>query len=147
MIQRASNAVRRRRDLAPDALLGRNGEEAAYWHLRNQGFVMVERNYRPQGLHGEIDLIGWEGDILVFIEVKTLRATDTRMPEAAVDREKQRHLAAAARQYRGRSNQFAKPFRFDIISIVSPSEAPASKIEVRHFRDAFREADVPSRKG
>jgi len=143
-VRRASNAVLRRSNLSPAALLGRQGEEAAYWHLREHGFVMVERNYRPQGLRGEIDLIGWDGDILVFIEVKTLRTTGTRMPETAVDREKQRHLIAAARQYRTRSKHSATPYRFDIVSIVSGPDASGSGIELHHYRDAFREADLPS---
>src|ERR1019366_9391595 len=99
-----------RQKFSPEARLGRNGEEAAYWHLRDRGFIMVERNYRPQGLRGEIDLIGWDGNVLVFVEVKSRRDAGIRMPEAAVDWEKERNLAAAAREYRRRSNQFSKPF-------------------------------------
>src|SRR5258706_1393557 len=99
-------------------MLGRAGEEAAYWHLRNLGFVMVERNYRPQGLRGEIDLIGWDGKTLVFVEVKTRRSADVLAPEAAVDVEKQRHLIAAARQYRSLANRFSEPFPFHIVTVL-----------------------------
>jgi putative endonuclease len=141
MIQGAAGALLRRKELAPDALLGRRGEEAAYWHLRNQGFLMVERNYRPPGLRGEIDLIGWEGDVLVFVEVKSRRAGGFLAPEAVVDRDKERHVVAAAREYRRRANQFSKPFRFDIVSIVVHNVSSSADIEIRHFRDAFREAD------
>lgn len=137
----------RRQKLIPDALLGRQGEEAAYWYLRNQGFLMVERNYRPQGLRSEIDLIGWEGDVLVFVEVKTRRAAAIRTPEAAVDGEKERNVVAAARQYRRRANQFSKPFRFDIVSMVAGNAASSAGMEIHHFRDAFREADRPREKG
>ena len=51
--------------------VGRQGEEDAYFYLRKLGYVMVGRNYRSAGRRGEIDLIGWDGGILCFIEVKT----------------------------------------------------------------------------
>ena len=145
LVQGASDRVLRRQTMAPDAQLGRQGEEAAYWHLRSQGFIMVERNYRPQGLHGEIDLIGWEGEVLVFVEVKTRRSTALVTPEAAVDREKQRHLIAAAHQYRQRAKASERQFRFDIVSIVMERESATAKPsmkELSHFRDAFRAAEA-----
>lgn len=145
LIERASGRVLGRLQLSPQALAGRRGEEAAYWHLRRQGFIMVERNYRPQGLHGEVDMIGWDGEVLVFIEVKTRRATDLKTPEAAVDWDKQQNLIAASREYRRRANLLSKPFRFDIISMVASQAASgagsAAEMELRHFRDAFRAAE------
>ncbi len=50
---------------------GRRGEEAAYFFLRKRGYVMVARNYRSARRRGEVDLIGWDRDVLCFIEVKT----------------------------------------------------------------------------
>lgn len=146
LVRHASGQLLQRRNLPPGALLGRRGEEAAYWYLRELGYVMVERNYRPEGLPGEIDLIGWDNDTLVFVEVKTRHADDVLMPEASVDVEKRRHVAAAADRYRSRTRAAAKPFRFDIISIVMPDAAPMNAsadaatpaMKLRHFRDAFR---------
>jgi putative endonuclease len=120
--------------LAPDALLGRRGEEAAYWYLREQGFIMVGRNYRPEGLPGEIDLIAWEDKTLVFIEVKSRSSSMLRAPEAAVDREKERVMKAAAREYRRSMRCAEAPSRFDIISVEMASEGPI----LQHFRDVFR---------
>ncbi|HTN73002.1 MAG TPA: YraN family protein, partial [Methylomirabilota bacterium] len=65
---------------------GRRGEEDAYFELRRHGYVLVARNFRSARCHGEIDLIGWEGDVLCFIEVKTRRSRDVKTAEAAVDR-------------------------------------------------------------
>lgn len=134
-VRTASGALLERQDLTPEALRGRQGEELAYWHLRHQGFIIVARNYRPQGLRGEIDLIGWEGDTLVFVEVKTRGLSPCRLPEAAVDREKEGHVIAAAREYRRRSNRLSAPFRFDIVSVITS----AAGTQIEHFRDAFRE--------
>jgi len=137
VLRRMSQAILgRERDLTPAARVGREGEEAAYWHLRGKGFIMVGRNYRARGSHKEIDLIGWEGDTLVFVEVKTRSPETPVAPEAAVDRAKEQLLIAAAREYRRQARRLSAPIRFDIVSVLaSPDE-----MKVEHFRDAFRES-------
>ena len=50
--------------------MGTCGEEDAYFHLRKLGYTMVARNFRSRLLPGEIDWIGWDHDVLCFIEVK-----------------------------------------------------------------------------
>ena len=50
--------------------IGARGEEDAYFQLRRMGYVIVARNYRSPRCHGEIDLIGWEGDILFLLKLK-----------------------------------------------------------------------------
>ena len=77
---------------------GRRGEEAAYFYLRRLGYVMVARNFRSSRRRGEIDLIGWDKDVLCFIEVKTRTTHDVKPAEAAVDRDKQRGLSAGRRR-------------------------------------------------
>ena len=136
MLRRMSWGTLHRQDLSPAARLGREGEEAAYWYLRGKGFIIVERNYRPVGSHTEIDLIGWDGDVLVFVEVKTRGPQTPLFPEAAVDQEKERHLIAAAREYRRRAHRLAAPVRFDIVSVLASPEG----MKMEHFRDAFRES-------
>jgi Holliday junction resolvase-like predicted endonuclease len=78
---------------------GRRGEEDAYFHLRSLGYVMVARNYRSHRRRGEIDLIGWDGDVLCFVEVKTRTSHDIKPAEAAVDHAKRHELSAVAREY------------------------------------------------
>src|ERR1700726_3171933 len=78
---------------------GTQGEEDAYFHLRKLGYAMVARNFRSPRYRGEIDLIGWEGDILCFIEVKTRMSRAVKTAEAAVDRHKRREIAQVAREY------------------------------------------------
>jgi putative endonuclease len=45
---------------------GRRGEEDAYFYLRRRGYVIIARNYRSPHYHGELDLAGWDGDVLCF---------------------------------------------------------------------------------
>ena len=75
---------------------GRLGEEEAYFYLRKLGYVMVARNYRSSRRRGEVDLIGWEGEVLCFIEVKTRTTHDVKPAEAAVNLDKQRELCGVA---------------------------------------------------
>ncbi|HMK23130.1 MAG TPA: YraN family protein [Terriglobales bacterium] len=113
---------------------GRRGEEDAYFYLRQRGYVMVARNYRSPRRRGEIDLVGWDREVLCFIEVKTRSSREVKPAEAAVDREKRRELAAMAREYL-RGMPEAVPWRFDVVSVYYESD-PAN-VEIELFKNAF----------
>ncbi len=131
----AAARLMHRAPVAPErAVTGRRGEEEAYFYLRKQGYVMVARNFRSPRRRGEIDLIGWDGDVLCFIEVKTRSSREVMPAEAAVDQEKQHDLAAVAREYLRRvAGQPA--FRFDIVSVYV--ENPRTPVEITLFKNAF----------
>ena len=112
---------------------GRHGEDLAHRFLRSHGFTVVARNYRPRTGPGEIDLIAWERENLVFVEVKARATDEFGTPDRAVDMKKQRHLERAARDYVRRANVDWDTVRFDIVSILL-TKSP--KIEL--LRDAFR---------
>lgn len=78
---------------------GRRGEEDAYFYLRRRGYTIIARNYRSPHHRGELDLVGWERDVLCFVEVKTRTTHDVKPAEAAVDRAKQRELSLVARDF------------------------------------------------
>jgi len=50
--------------------IGVRGEDEAYFQLRRMGYVIVARNFRSPRCHGEIDLIGWEGDTLFLLRLR-----------------------------------------------------------------------------
>ncbi len=112
---------------------GERGEEAAYFHLRKLGYVMVARNYRSPRRRGEIDLIGWEKDALCFIEVKTRTTRDVMPAEVAVDAEKQHDLREVAREYL-RKVKGEPATRFDIVSVYFEAGKPE---EITLFKNAF----------
>jgi len=110
--------------------IGQRGEEDAYFYLRRLGYVMVARNYRSPRHHGEIDLIGWDHDVLFFVEVKTRTTHDVKSAEAAVDREKRHALRKVVGDYLQslprRKFPEAPPWRFDVLTVYydpSPSNA------------------------
>jgi len=115
-------------------ITGRRGEEDAYFHLRRLGYTMVARNFRSAKHRGEIDLIGWDGDVLCFIEVKTRTSRDVKPGEAAVDRHKRREVALVIRDYLRRLPPTCQ-WRFDVVSVYYfSSKSGRPQIEV--FRNS-----------
>jgi putative endonuclease len=100
---------------------GRRGEEDAYFYLRRRGYVMVAQNFRTARHPGEIDLIGWDKDVLCFVEVKTRTTHDVKPAAAAVDRAKRRAIRIVIRDYLRLlpERQFPDPppWRFDVVTI------------------------------
>ena len=62
---------------------------------------MIARNFTYRGMKGEIDLVGYDGATLAFVEVKTRTTAGGAFgsPEDAVTHEKQQHLSRMARQF------------------------------------------------
>lgn len=115
---------------------GIRGETYAYWYLRRHGYVFVARNYVPPGARGEIDLIGYDGPTLAFVEVRTrtIRKQQTALPEMSVSEEKRRHVVRTARRFLASSRAGEQPIRFDVLAIDNrPGQPPM----VRLHKDAF----------
>jgi putative endonuclease len=108
----------RRRKWTPTLALGRRGEDLAHRYLRKRGFVIVARNYRLASGDAEADLIAWEGEILVFVEVKSRETADFGPPERAIGEEKRTHLLRIAREYSRKTGTEWDRIRFDVASVV-----------------------------
>jgi putative endonuclease len=90
-------------------------------------------------------LIGWDKNILCFIEVKTRTDDSFAPPSAAVTQAKQRHIVAVARRYlRGLPGARPPSCRFDVLSIVPA--AGTGGLQVTLHKGAFAwDADKPRR--
>lgn len=108
---------------------------------------ILGRNFHD-GRAAEIDLIGREGETILFVEVKFRRSLSAGTPEEAVTASKQRTICAAARYYLYcRHLPETTPVRFDVVAIrpahLLPSEArdpsvtASRRIHIRWIRDAF----------
>ncbi len=111
--------------------LGRRGERAAERHLRRNGYRIVARNFRAAG--AEIDLVAIDGDILVFVEVKTRRSRAAGAPEEAVDERKQTRMRRAAEVFARRYRADEIEMRFDIVAV----DASGKRLEIELLRNAF----------
>lgn len=123
---------RERHTLSPDAALGRKGEDLAHRYLRNAGFTVVGRNYRPNEGESEVDIVARDGEVLVFVEVKTRASDEFGSPDRAIDGEKQNRIVRAARSFATRAGIDWDRVRFDTISILM-TQPPS----IVHLQDAF----------
>jgi putative endonuclease len=116
--------------------LGQAGEQLALAHLERLGYALVARNFRTR--HGELDLVVFDGATLVFVEVKTRRASVARgQPWDALHAEKQRRVRAMAASFLRdvEDRPRASGIRFDAIGVTI--DARGRLLALDHLESAF----------
>jgi putative endonuclease len=111
--------------------IGKKGEDLAVRYLEEQNYKILERNWRSG--RAEIDIIATEGEILVFVEVKTRSSTLFGAPELSVDDRKELLIFSAANRYM-EEKEYGWAIRFDMISILFSEFEEA---ELKHYKDFF----------
>jgi putative endonuclease len=110
-------------------LFGDEGEELAAKHLQASGMKIIDWQWSVKG--GEIDLVGQEGNEIVFIEVKSRRNREFGDPEEAVTPDKIRRILRAAHAYLQARHWEDRPWRLDVVAIEwRDGQEPA----IRHLR-------------
>ena len=110
---------------------GVRGETYAYWYLRRQGYVMVARNFSVRGMKGEIDLVGYDGETLAFVEVRTRAIAKGKLalPELSISREKHQVLVRTAHAFLRERHVKKCPVRFDVVAIDhTPGKPPVVRL-------------------
>jgi putative endonuclease len=110
---------------------GQDGEQLAVRFLEEQGFRILERNYRNR--LGEIDIVAEDRGVLVFVEVRTLKASAGHSPEETILPDKQKRISRTAVAYVQHKRLDDRPARFDVVSVTLHDDRSA----LRHFPDAF----------
>lgn len=118
--------------------IGDLGEDAVVRYLKRRFFRILDRNFTVKG--GEIDIIACRGSRLVFVEVKTRKAsTDTEKygkAQDAVNEEKRAHMRHTATRYITTYRmQYLKP-RFDVAEVYY-TEGKKTKFKVLYRKEAF----------
>ena len=104
--------------------LGRLGEQLALHYFKGESYILEAKNWR--GLSGEIDLIFYQNEILVIVEVRSTSSTWLERPAEATTLTKRRQVARCAHEYMtSRSMKAPRIFnvRFDVCGILIPSAA------------------------
>lgn len=109
---------------------GKLGEQLAQKHLMEQGFSILEVNYRMGKL--EADIVAYKKGLVVFAEVKTRRSVDFGEPEDFVTPQKQRAYIRLADNYMIEHDR-DEEVRFDILSVVMN----ATGYQINHIENAF----------
>ena len=142
-------------DEAAHLELGKRGEQLAAAYLEQQGYAIVAanfalpvgRNMRGAVIDAEIDLIGYDGPVLCFIEVKTRASDWFAPPQANVDLRKQRQIARAARAYRRMFGLVDAPYRYDVVTVVLPPETnDLGTLEIEILRSFWTENNLRKRR-
>ena len=114
--------------------LGKKGEEIALNFLKDEGFEIIEQNYRYG--KGEIDIIAKDpsDNYLAFVEVKTRQNLDYGEPEYAITKNKQRQIRKMAELYLYDKEIEELDCRFDVIAILLED---IDKPSIKHYVNAF----------
>ena len=113
---------------------GQQGEELAAQHFRRLGFEILARNHRTR--FGELDLVAYDGETLVFAEVKT-RRSGTREPWENLHERKRSQVRRMAIAWltEGSDRPYGAQLRFDGIAVLI--DADGELIRLDHLEAAF----------
>jgi len=117
--------------MAEHNLIGAQGEQYACRFLEDNGYEVLERNWR-QARH-ELDIIARKGRELIIVEVKTRSSDQHGQPEEAVKKGKRGTMIRGANAYVQETGTDLA-LRFDIVSIILH---PSGKPYIHHIQDAF----------
>jgi putative endonuclease len=119
------------KSIAPHEL-GVLGEKIALNHLEKEKFKIVKQRF--QLYRGEIDIIAYDKETLVFVEVKTRGPGMLGLPEESVNARKQRQIRKIAEGYLALNDLDEVECRFDVIAIAVDEKGTPS---ITHYKDAF----------
>lgn len=109
------------------AQIGSRGEDLAAEYLSGDGFTILDRNWRCR--YGELDIIAAEGEVLVFVEVKTRTGRAFGTPAEAVTHTKLRRLRRLAGIWLAAQGGSWPAVRIDVIEIRLSGPVP----EITHI--------------
>ncbi|MEM7679023.1 MAG: YraN family protein [Myxococcota bacterium] len=136
MVQEASNpsdkVLQAERTMpSPTQAWGWRIEAEAAEFLVEQGYRIVARNFRGGG--GELDLVGWDDEVLCFIEVRARRTDRFGHPALTINRRKQQRIVRSAHAYLAKFRALPMT-RFDVVAVVAPDDDGR---QFSLFKDAF----------
>jgi putative endonuclease len=114
--------------------IGSHGENIAEKHLKEMGYIILERNFKCK--IGEIDIIAKDKSYICFIEVKTRYGSFYGSPGESVTKLKQYKIYRTAQSYIVKKKLHKFNFRFDVIEIILNSNDDNYSIKL--IKDAFQ---------
>jgi putative endonuclease len=113
----------------PKDVLGRKGEQLAAEYLEQEGFRVLDRNYRCA--EGEIDIVAAERRVLVACEVKTRSSLQYGSPIEAIDGRKLRRLRRLAVRWVLTHGLIFDELRVDVVGVL---KSPGGNFTIEHVR-------------
>lgn len=113
------------------ALTGTYGELTAGRYLRENGYTILNANYRCR--MGEIDIIAANRKYICFVEVKTRDENTVLKPSDAVNSAKRRRIISTAQFYLSHNKTKLQP-RFDVIEVFMKGD---KAVKVNFIENAY----------
>jgi putative endonuclease len=110
--------------------IGKWGEDIAAEHLTQHNYEIINRNVRTP--YGEIDIVARQGDITIFVEVKTRTSNKMGLPEESITPRKREHMLAAADHY-AMENEIDH-WQIDVMAIEGK---PGTQPVITYFENAI----------
>jgi putative endonuclease len=110
--------------------LGQWGEDAVAAYLAGHGYEILTRNARTP--YGEIDIVTKQGEITIFVEVKTLTSSRNFFPEQNVTARKRAHMIACAEHYAAEND--IDHWQIDVVAVEGRA---GGKPRITHFENAI----------
>lgn len=114
--------------------IGNFGEKAAEAYLKQEGYTILENNFKCK--IGEIDIIAQDGDYITFVEVKTRYSQQFGIPAEAITYKKQVRIIKSAQIYILKKKLFNIDFRFDVIQVMTNTNNDTISIDL--IKNAFQ---------
>lgn len=113
--------------------LGQQGEQVAAAFLKQQGYAVLECNFRSRA--GELDIVARDRQgCIVFVEVKTRRSLAYGLPQQAVTPRKQHQISKAALAWLAKNRLQNSSARFDVIAVLLQNDVEPA---IEHIPNAF----------
>jgi len=110
--------------------IGKWGEDTAAAYLTERGCEIVARNVRTP--YGEIDIVVKQGDVTIFVEVKTRTSNKMGLPEESITKRKREHMLAAASHYAAEHE--IDHWQIDVVAVEGK---PGSTPKITYFENAI----------
>jgi putative endonuclease len=108
--------------VTPKQAIGNGGEKLAVNFLKKKKkYKIIEKNWRHG--NGEIDIIARDGEVTVFVEVRTRRKNALVSGYFSVTKKKKAALRPVLEAYIGQN--YLQFFRFDVIEVAHDGAAHA----------------------
>ena len=96
-------------------VFGKRGEDIAVKYLEQKGYVILERNFSCK--QGEIDVIAYHNNYLIFIEIKSRTSKEYGLPSESVTKTKIKHMIKTATYYLYIHHLESANIRIDVIEV------------------------------
>ena len=108
--------------------VGKLGEKLAQEFLKQRGYRILETGFRCR--EGEIDIVAWQKDCLIFVEVRTKSNLDFGTPEESITKGKKEKLITTALTYIEAHPNSPSSWRIDVVAIEIDPKGKAKRMDL-----------------